>query len=70
MRIVFLFVAALLFAAPALAEEYEKGPTGGLMLDAGRHVSKAPKRASTDRRHQCPCTCLATDRAIVSCSSK
>jgi hypothetical protein len=34
MRIVFLFVAALLFAAaPASAEEYEKGPNGGLMLD-------------------------------------
>jgi hypothetical protein len=34
MRIVFLIVAALLFAAaPASAEEYEKGPNGGLMLD-------------------------------------
>jgi hypothetical protein len=28
-----LLIAALLFAAPAAAEEYEKGPNGGLMLD-------------------------------------
>jgi hypothetical protein len=28
-----LLIAALLFAAPASAEEYEKGPNGGLMLD-------------------------------------
>ena len=33
MRFAFLFVAALLFAAPAFAEEYEEGPNGGLMLD-------------------------------------
>ena len=34
MRIALLFVAALLFAAaPTSAEEYEKGPNGGLMLD-------------------------------------
>ena len=34
MKIVLLFVAALVFAAaPASAEEYEKGPNGGLMLD-------------------------------------
>lgn len=28
-----LAVAALLMASPAFAEEYEKGPNGGLMLD-------------------------------------
>ena len=33
MKIAFLFVVALLFAVPASAEEYEKGPNGGLMLD-------------------------------------
>lgn len=33
MRLIPLFIAALLFAAPASAEEYEKGPNGGLMLD-------------------------------------
>ena len=33
MRIAFLIVAALLFAWPAGAEDYEKGPNGGLMLD-------------------------------------
>jgi hypothetical protein len=33
MRAAFLIVAALLLAAPAVAEEYEKGPNGGLMLD-------------------------------------
>ena len=33
MRTALLLIAALLFAAPASAEEYEKGPNGGLMLD-------------------------------------
>ena len=33
MRLALLLVAALLFAAPVSAEEYEKGPNGGLMLD-------------------------------------
>jgi hypothetical protein len=33
MRFVLTTVAALLMASPASAEEYEKGPTGGLMLD-------------------------------------
>ena len=33
MRFVLATVAALLMASPASAEEYEKGPTGGLMLD-------------------------------------
>lgn len=33
MRMILLVVTALLFAGPASAEEYEKGPNGGLMLD-------------------------------------
>jgi hypothetical protein len=33
MRVILLFIAALLFASPASTEEYEKGPNGGLMLD-------------------------------------
>ena len=33
MRHALLLIAALLFAAPACAEDYEKGPNGGLMLD-------------------------------------
>ena len=36
MKYVLLFVASLMFATPAfpaLAEDYEKGPNGGLMLD-------------------------------------
>lgn len=33
MRYALLFVAALFWAMPALAEEYEKGPNGGQMLD-------------------------------------
>ncbi len=33
MRHALLLIAALLFAAPAFAEDYEKGPNGGLMLD-------------------------------------
>lgn len=33
MRLVLAFIAALTFAVPAVAEEYEKGPHGGLMLD-------------------------------------
>jgi hypothetical protein len=36
MRFVLTTVAALLMASPASAEEYEKGPTGGLMLAACR----------------------------------
>jgi hypothetical protein len=30
---ILLILAALVFAVPACAEEYEKGPNGGLMLD-------------------------------------
>ena len=33
MKLALLLVAALSFAVPAFAEEYEKGPNGGLMLD-------------------------------------
>lgn len=33
MRHALLLIATLLFAAPASAEDYEKGPNGGLMLD-------------------------------------
>ncbi len=33
MRFILLLIAALAFAAPASAEEYEKGPNGGQMLD-------------------------------------
>jgi hypothetical protein len=33
MRTIYLIIAALLLAAPATAEDYEKGPHGGLMLD-------------------------------------
>ena len=33
MRFVLAILAALLMASPAFAEEYEKGPNGGLMLD-------------------------------------
>lgn len=33
MKYILLFVASLTFATPALAEDYEKGPNGGLMLD-------------------------------------
>lgn len=33
MKYAFLLFAALTFTAPACAEEYEKGPNGGLMLD-------------------------------------
>src|SRR3979409_2134551 len=33
MRFVLAILAALSIASPALAEEYEKGPNGGLMLD-------------------------------------
>jgi hypothetical protein len=33
MRTISLVVAALLIATPAAAEDYEKGPNGGLMLD-------------------------------------
>lgn len=33
MKYALLFIAIILFAAPASAEEYEKGPNGGLMLD-------------------------------------
>jgi hypothetical protein len=33
MKFVLMFIAAVVFAAPASAEEYEKGPNGGLMLD-------------------------------------
>ena len=33
MRMICWIVAAILLAAPAAAEDYEKGPNGGLMLD-------------------------------------
>jgi hypothetical protein len=33
MRFVLALLAALSIASPALAEDYEKGPNGGLMLD-------------------------------------
>ena len=33
MRFVFALIAALMFADAACAEDYEKGPNGGLMLD-------------------------------------
>jgi hypothetical protein len=33
MRFIMLLVAGLMLASPALAEDYEKGPHGGLMLD-------------------------------------
>jgi len=33
MKYALLLFAALVFAVPASAEEYEKGPNGGLMLD-------------------------------------
>jgi hypothetical protein len=33
MRIVLAILAALSMTSPAFAEEYEKGPNGGLMLD-------------------------------------
>jgi hypothetical protein len=33
MKSALLFIATILFAAPASAEDYEKGPNGGLMLD-------------------------------------
>ncbi|MEA2913231.1 MAG: hypothetical protein QOJ15_5312 [Bradyrhizobium sp.] len=33
MRFALAILAALAMASPALAEEYEKGPNGGLMLD-------------------------------------
>lgn len=33
MRMICWIVAAVLLAAPAVAEDFEKGPSGGLMLD-------------------------------------
>ena len=33
MKYLLLLIATILFAAPASAEDYEKGPNGGLMLD-------------------------------------
>jgi len=33
MKYALLLVAAIVFAVPASAEDYEKGPNGGLMLD-------------------------------------
>ena len=33
MEFALLLIATLLFAAPVFAEEYEKGPNGGQMLD-------------------------------------
>lgn len=33
MKYALLLIATIMFAVPVLAEEYEKGPNGGLMLD-------------------------------------
>ena len=33
MKYALLLIATILFAVPVSAEEYEKGPNGGLMLD-------------------------------------
>ncbi len=33
MKFALLVIASVIFASPVLAEEYEKGPNGGLMLD-------------------------------------
>ena len=33
MRVIAMLVAGLMLLSPALAEDYEKGPNGGLMLD-------------------------------------
>jgi len=33
MKFALLLIATILFAAPVSAEDYEKGPNGGLMLD-------------------------------------
>jgi hypothetical protein len=33
MRFIALLVASLMLASPVVAEDYEKGPNGGLMLD-------------------------------------
>lgn len=33
MKYVLLLIATILFAVPVFAEDYEKGPNGGLMLD-------------------------------------
>ena len=33
MRFIMLLIAGLMLASPVRAEEYEKGPNGGLMLD-------------------------------------
>ena len=33
MRFIMVLAAGLMLAGPALAEDYEKGPNGGLMLD-------------------------------------
>lgn len=33
MKYALLLIASLFFSVPAFAEEYEKGPNGGLMLD-------------------------------------
>jgi hypothetical protein len=40
MKYALLLMATILFAAPVSAEEYEKGPNGGLMLD--RHRRRTP----------------------------
>ena len=47
MKYALLLIASLFFAAPAFAEEYEKGPNGGLMLDvAGKHTGLKISRKS------------------------
>ena len=46
---ILLILAALLLAFPTSAEEYEKGPNGGLMLDVA---------GIDDIRHHCHHQCL------------
>ena len=46
MKYVLLLIAALTFAAPASAEEYEKGPNGGLVT-INVFVPNPPKPVST-----------------------
>lgn len=48
MRYALLFIAAVLFAASASAEEYERGPNGGLMLDVTGIDVELPDRSNAD----------------------
>ena len=55
MKYALLLIASLFFAAPAFAEEYEKGPNGGLMLDvagidAELMTSAIPSRSTSSMR--------------------